>query len=50
MNTKESSRARKDATIEVEVCTQCFVSVPAEQIGSHERWHESQQAKQAVNR
>ena len=41
MNTSQESRARKEATIEVEICDVCFAAIPADQSETHAQWHTS---------
>ncbi|MCJ7725656.1 MAG: hypothetical protein MUP76_04625 [Acidimicrobiia bacterium] len=41
MNVTDTTQARnrKDATIDVAICTDCFCSVPADQLETHREWH-----------
>jgi hypothetical protein len=48
MNPRETARARKEATIEVAICPECFCSIPSDQVGSHARWHETREAHAAT--
>jgi uncharacterized protein YlaI len=40
----QTAKALKAATIPVKICSECFSSVPAEQIEQHLAWHAERSA------